>query len=133
MFCTVLSFFFFKQKTAYEMRISDWSSDVCSSDLADLSRRLPHRLPALAPASQQDIWRRSPPQSWNPPACRSNIQATLNQYPIRPRSYQNYSLPQPMHAYAATAPHTVVYGTILSLPLDLGCRRLIKQNTIIQS
>src|SRR3546814_4775524 len=26
-------FFFFKQKTAYEMRISDWSSDVCSSDL----------------------------------------------------------------------------------------------------
>src|SRR3546814_4229704 len=29
----VLCFFFFKQKTAYEMRISDWSSDVCSSDL----------------------------------------------------------------------------------------------------
>src|SRR3546814_7540523 len=31
----LLSFFFFKQKTAYEMRISDWSSDVCSSDLID--------------------------------------------------------------------------------------------------
>src|SRR3546814_18531178 len=31
-------FFFFKQKTAYEMRISDWSSDVCSSDLARLAR-----------------------------------------------------------------------------------------------
>src|SRR3546814_10721327 len=30
-FC--VCFFFFKQKTAYEMRISDWSSDVCSSDL----------------------------------------------------------------------------------------------------
>src|SRR3546814_1798538 len=29
----LLVFFFFKQKTAYEMRISDWSSDVCSSDL----------------------------------------------------------------------------------------------------
>src|SRR3546814_7021890 len=29
----VLLFFFFKQKTAYDMRISDWSSDVCSSDL----------------------------------------------------------------------------------------------------
>src|SRR3546814_19241377 len=28
-------FFFFKQKTAYDMRISDWSSDVCSSDLED--------------------------------------------------------------------------------------------------
>src|SRR3546814_8053031 len=33
-FCIVCGFFFFfKQKTAYEMRISDWSSDVCSSDL----------------------------------------------------------------------------------------------------
>src|SRR3546814_3544121 len=33
-------FFFFKQKTAYEMRISDWSSDVCSSDLLMLGRML---------------------------------------------------------------------------------------------
>src|SRR3546814_1104509 len=35
----VLFFFFFKQKTAYEMRISDWSSDVCSSDLEGDGRR----------------------------------------------------------------------------------------------
>src|SRR3546814_18518247 len=34
MSCSWLVFFFFKQKTAYEMRISDWSSDVCSSDLS---------------------------------------------------------------------------------------------------
>src|SRR3546814_8727177 len=33
LFSLSCSFFFFKQKTAYEMRISDWSSDVCSSDL----------------------------------------------------------------------------------------------------
>src|SRR3546814_10489615 len=33
MFVVFIVFFFFKQKTAYEMRISDWSSDVCSSDL----------------------------------------------------------------------------------------------------
>src|SRR3546814_1139932 len=33
--CVVVSICFFKQKTAYEMRISDWSSDVCSSDLED--------------------------------------------------------------------------------------------------
>src|SRR3546814_5095246 len=33
-------FFFFKQKTAYEMRISDWSSDVCSSDLTINLERL---------------------------------------------------------------------------------------------
>src|SRR3546814_1769505 len=32
-------FFFFKQKTAYEMRISDWSSDVCSSDLPGTARK----------------------------------------------------------------------------------------------
>src|SRR3546814_6380516 len=31
----IIFIFFFKQKTAYEMRISDWSSDVCSSDLHD--------------------------------------------------------------------------------------------------
>src|SRR3546814_7098225 len=33
----LFDFFFFKQKTAYEMRISDWSSDVCSSDLSSLT------------------------------------------------------------------------------------------------
>src|SRR3546814_19904109 len=58
-FC-LFYFFFFKQKTAYEMRISDWSSDVCSSDLdregeprllcGDAGRqrhpRRPHRGPA---------------------------------------------------------------------------------------
>src|SRR3546814_13875227 len=39
--CKVCLFFFFKQKTAYEMRISDWSSDVCSSDLHGSGR---HRI-----------------------------------------------------------------------------------------
>src|SRR3546814_5588882 len=64
-------FFFFKQKTAYEMRISDWSSDVCSSDLrhaavailrqraeqafgrargADRLPQIHHRLPEIARA-----------------------------------------------------------------------------------
>src|SRR3546814_14299919 len=49
-----LYFFFFKQKTAYEMRISDWSSDVCSSDLqADTLTRLLYSILATesAPAS----------------------------------------------------------------------------------
>src|SRR3546814_7161085 len=45
-------FFFFKQKTAYEMRISDWSSDVCSSDL---------RLPAPGPADDGSNGRSSGP------------------------------------------------------------------------
>src|SRR3546814_4834462 len=45
-------FFFFKQKTAYEMRISDWSSDVCSSDLdvAALGQAYCRTLPAGAHA-----------------------------------------------------------------------------------
>src|SRR3546814_4695308 len=47
-------FFFFKQKTAYEMRISDWSSDVCSSDLvfvvAGLVRRVRPEREAFAVA-----------------------------------------------------------------------------------
>src|SRR3546814_1992652 len=38
-FCVLFFFFFFKQKTAYEMRISDWSSDVCSSDLSLAAER----------------------------------------------------------------------------------------------
>src|SRR3546814_1727162 len=55
-------FFFFKQKTAYEMRISDWSSDVCSSDLVlarnrrvnDKARRRLDRCPVRRFAS--DRW-----------------------------------------------------------------------------
>src|SRR3546814_9208400 len=39
--CPSHIFFFFKQKTAYEMRISDWSSDVCSSDLTTMLRMVP--------------------------------------------------------------------------------------------
>src|SRR3546814_13960578 len=48
----IIYFFFFKQKTAYEMRISDWSSDVCSSDLKVLWCRTRPDLfaPALAQA-----------------------------------------------------------------------------------
>src|SRR3546814_17486104 len=41
LFLVVVYIFFFKQKTAYEMRISDWSSDVCSSDL--IARQLDGR------------------------------------------------------------------------------------------
>src|SRR3546814_16792918 len=40
----ILCVFFFKQKTAYEMRISDWSSDVCSSDLNGVVQSRPHQV-----------------------------------------------------------------------------------------
>src|SRR3546814_12107279 len=51
-------FVFFKQKTAYEMRISDWSSDVCSSDLAGRLAAEIHRiarLDLLQPRSQRAV------------------------------------------------------------------------------
>src|SRR3546814_2490291 len=46
-------FFFFKQKTAYEMRISDWSSDVCSSDLDRVALRARYAARADRPARRR--------------------------------------------------------------------------------
>src|SRR3546814_2385987 len=54
MYVCVSGFFFFKQKTAYDMRISDWSSDVCSSDLG---YRRP-RPPCSARGARHDAARR---------------------------------------------------------------------------
>src|SRR3546814_1456435 len=47
LFDTMSCLFFFNQKTAYDMRISDWSSDVCSSDLTALSQSLHLQPPHL--------------------------------------------------------------------------------------
>src|SRR3546814_723633 len=58
----VSRFFFFKQKTAYERRISDWSSDVCSSDLQQLTHmqgavtKLANRLQRRLMAQQSRSW-----------------------------------------------------------------------------
>src|SRR3546814_10356702 len=49
----MLGLFFFKQKTAYEMRISDWSSDGCSSDLLPLGRQRRLDLQVLVRADQR--------------------------------------------------------------------------------
>src|SRR3546814_1073775 len=54
-----LYFFFFKQKTAYDMRISDWSSDVCSSDLEEADRAVDMQLQTIAARHGLDLsWRR---------------------------------------------------------------------------
>src|SRR3546814_3046660 len=72
----VLVFFFFKQKTAYEMRISDWSSDVCSSDLTsfvgsldapapDIQQRLALAIVGRSPVARQLAFARE--RGWTPP------------------------------------------------------------------
>src|SRR3546814_1783345 len=76
-------FFFFKQKTAYEMRISDWSSDVCSSDLSASARRRRTSPAAAATGSSSaysfETWtKRSPgrsPVAIN--ACNSSRRASI--------------------------------------------------------
>src|SRR3546814_4666801 len=57
-----LLFFFFKQKTAYEMRISDWSSDVCSSDLLVIGSKVPGYTPTRSPAAAFLLIRSRPPR-----------------------------------------------------------------------
>src|SRR3546814_2644503 len=63
-------FFCFKQKTAYEMRISDWSSDVCSSDLARIRAAEYRPPPASSGASRASSWRRRS-RSWSRGGYRS--------------------------------------------------------------
>src|SRR3546814_17319611 len=61
MYVLLSLFFFFKQKTAYEMRISDWSSDVCSSDLAGRRRSKGGTAPARAGRADRHHLPQQPP------------------------------------------------------------------------
>src|SRR3546814_18935332 len=71
-------FFFFKQKTAYEMRISDWSSDVCSSDLA---RSFPRRVSRPAARSCHHCF----PLGW---VCQVHRADPCNRGPERRLAYR---------------------------------------------
>src|SRR3546814_2384233 len=51
-----IDIFFFKQKTAYDMRISDWSSDVCSSDLGADSAGSQHQAPGVLNSAASSLW-----------------------------------------------------------------------------
>src|SRR3546814_16695363 len=106
----VCCFFFFKQKTAYEMRISDWSSDVCSSDLQMLLGA-DRRIAVIAPVMR----------------------------PRRPAFPQLAALQQqPEHRVRRHDPpldlldrKSVVLGKSVSVRVDLGGRRIIKNKNRI--
>src|SRR3546814_14774700 len=66
-------FFFFKQKTAYEMRISDWSPDVCSSDLSNLHNR-------QSGTQSQNTWR----QQASPAAATGATAGAVDAVPAPP-------------------------------------------------
>src|SRR3546814_9107565 len=64
---------FFKQKTAYEVRISDWSSDVCSSDLFDRGHRALVRRPRVRTAAARRAPRPQRPAQIGRASCRARV------------------------------------------------------------
>src|SRR3546814_8873075 len=66
--------FFFKQKTAYDVRISDWSSDVCSSDLFARSAASP----CGQVADRTAAWSSLHPLCWPQPSFRQRLQLRKN-------------------------------------------------------
>src|SRR3546814_21171418 len=114
----VVVFFFFKQKTAYEMRISDWSSDVCSSDLPQPDRR---SLREFDQADQDDD------------EGRILDEIRLRAHPRRQR--QIAAIADADRGGAAHQPDahdrkSVVEGKSVSGRVDLGGRRIIKKKKI---
>src|SRR3546814_18820622 len=104
--------FFFKQKTAYELRISDWSSDVCSSDLGSATHVL--HLPAVL----QNHARRAAGQ-------RSRLRCAS-----RPASFRTHKNRD--HRFPPQDRKSVVSGKRVSGRVKTGGRRIIKKKTKIQ-
>src|SRR3546814_14859313 len=109
-------FFFFKQKTAYEMRISDWSSDVCSSDL-----------PGLDPDGEE--MDRTGPAAAS--ACRAGGSRGPDRRPcarVRAHAAGGGLTPCPRTSGASSRDRkSVVLGKSVSVRVDLGGGRLIKK------
>src|SRR3546814_8314450 len=106
-------FFFFKQKTAYEMRISDWSSDVCSSDLGR------HRLERVRIGDHQPLEHRV-----------ANALARLEAGLLPDRQIVPLVVPFAHHRGAVDLDRkSVVSGKSVSVPVELGGRRIFKKKT----
>src|SRR3546814_19329105 len=121
-------FVFFKQKTAYEMRISDWSSDVCSSDLKlglaecrDGDVELIGDLYALMQAAEIDM------TLWFPALAGVDVQAPS----LAPMSDAFYDPVKQRESEDALDRKSVVSGTGVSVRIDIvGRRTLNKTKTI---
>src|SRR3546814_15066864 len=114
---TVISCFFFKQKTAYEMRISDWSSDVCSSDLEPAQCRTQRR-----GAARRDRRLRRGVAVEDRVELRIAVGGLAEHIGVgvgRRRGEQA----------EGRARKSVVSGKSVSVRVDLGGRRIIKKNT----
>src|SRR3546814_14031083 len=118
-----MCFFFFKQKTAYEMRISDWSSDVCSSDLDHQRKRQVttnyRRSSAMARTTLFDKSRRSSVIR-QPVGSRPDIAVNRSTWLFQDQPFRE----------CATVPldrKSVVEGKSVSVRVDLGGRRSIKK------
>src|SRR3546814_5528256 len=86
-------FFFFKQKTAYEMRISDWSSDVCSSDLQDRDTRRAAAEEARARLSQAIADRDLARINLERAEVRSPVNGIVTNFQLRRGIYANAGQP----------------------------------------
>src|SRR3546814_18394305 len=117
-----MSFFFFKQKTAYEMRISDWSSDVCSSDLR---ARRPEAWQPRYGAKKELVGKPTPTKAGrNRSFPRSAWACSLG------RSASATGIGRQAHRWQRRASRdrtSVVEGKSVSVRVDLGGRRIIQK------
>src|SRR3546814_16130918 len=126
----VLMFFFFKQERAYEMRISDWSSDVCSSDLAQCHEGIAGR-PRKAP--DQDVVGLAQAAAGN--LAQHPEQHVMGDQGGGDADRRGQRANDQLLAPGGPAPgdrKSVVSGKRVSVRVDLGGRRIIKQKKTIR-
>src|SRR3546814_4753233 len=119
--------FFFKQKTAYEMRISDWSSDVCSSDLIELADR--GQIAALTELSRDPVLSFHADRAQSYPVADSSAEEVLMLRPdlvVSPPFQRKEALSLLTGRSGTTGPVgfsdslAAVYGATRSLPGAIG-------------